>query len=155
MNHSLAHHVVDFVFLEQEFDPSAHLIGYGTRAAHDLFEIKGNLPATNAEFIGMQGRLISFRTLEQGFRRYATPIQAGAARAFHFQAKSFFAQLTGANGSGITSGATSKNNQIVGSVRIHENLGNISIFLSIFRHFVNETKKVSRLGLNFPYRVLT
>ena len=57
--------------------------------------------------------LFDLRALEEGLGRDATPVEAGAAGAFHLDADDFFPKLGRANGPDITGRAATNDDEIV------------------------------------------
>jgi hypothetical protein len=64
--------------------------------------------------------LVEFGVAEERFGRDATPVEAGATGAFHFDAGHFFAELSGADRADISGGSSADHDEIV----CHKNVKN-------------------------------
>lgn len=110
---AFANEVIDFVFLEEEFDAFGHLRGHVARAAHDFGEVEGDVFGGDAVNVALFHFLVEFGAFEEGFCWDAAPVEAGAAGAFEFDAGDFFAELSGADRACVACGPAANDNKIV------------------------------------------
>jgi hypothetical protein len=109
----VADDVVHLVLAEEELDALGHLLGDIARAQHDGGEVERDLLDDQADGIGLLDLLVELRALEQGLGGDAAPVQTGAARALHFDAGHFFAQLSGANRARVARRAAADDDEVV------------------------------------------
>jgi hypothetical protein len=106
--------VVDFVLFEEEFDAAGKLSGNLARAADDLGPIVLEVVEAEAEFSGVMLELVvKVGVFEESLGRDTSPVEAGSAGAFHFDAGDFFTKLAGANRGDVASRASSDDDKIV------------------------------------------
>ena len=106
---------VDLVFAKQKLDAFGQAAHAFVFLFHHLREVERgfDLDAEVGEF-RTHGRVVQLRSMQQGLRRHATDVQAGAAEggaAFH--AGCLQAQLAGADRRVITTGAAAQNDHVV------------------------------------------
>ncbi len=106
--------VVDFVFLEEHFDAASQFVDHAAAAADDFGPIERKLVEGHAEIAGMLGhQLVKFGVAEERFGRDATPVEASAAGAFHFDAGHLFAELCGADRADVSGGSAAYHDEVV------------------------------------------
>lgn len=86
--------VVDFVFLEEEFDAAGEAVGDFARAADDGGPVVGDAFDFEAELGGAVGEgVVEFGVFEESLGGEASPVEAGSAGAVGFDAGDFFTEL--------------------------------------------------------------
>ena len=110
----LAAMVIHLVFLKEHFDATREAIGDLAAAADDFVPLVGEPFNLQTEVAGVVlDRLVDLGVFEERLGRDATPVQASAAGAVHFDHRHFFTELPRANCRDIASRPAAHHNQIV------------------------------------------
>ena len=110
----LAAEVVHLVFLKEHFDATREAVGDLAAAADDFVPLVSEPLDLQAKVAGVVlDRLIDLGVFEERLGGDATPVQASAAGAVHFDHRHFFAELPRANCRDIASRPAAHHNHIV------------------------------------------
>ena len=105
----------DVVFFHQEVNAGSGLFHHASFPLDHLLEVQ--LPASGSDAMFCElvlGLVVMFRTVEQRFRRNAADVQAGASQSVVlFNQGCFISQLSGTNGSDVTSWPATDDNDII------------------------------------------
>ena len=106
--------VVDLVFLEEELDARRVFVGDIAGTGDDFGPVEAEAVEFEPELCGpLVHRLEQLGIAQESFGGDATPVQAGAARAFLFNTRHFFTELGRANRADIPRRASADDNQVV------------------------------------------
>ena len=106
--------VIDLVLFEEHLDTAGQFVDYTAAAADHFGPVEGKFFEGHAEFGGMLGHhLVKFCVADKRFGRDATPVEASAADAFHFDAGHFFPELRGADCADISGGSAAYHDEVV------------------------------------------